>query len=49
MRIENESNTEKVGLAPDEDRQDETYLNWFGHIRRYPLDARMRSLEDERG
>ena len=44
-RISNECIRKKIGVAPIEEKIREARLRWFGHVRRRPLDAPVRSIE----
>ncbi|CAH9118493.1 unnamed protein product [Cuscuta europaea] len=44
-RLRNEVIRQKVGVAPIEDKMQESRLRWFGHVHRRPSDAPVRRLE----
>jgi hypothetical protein len=44
-RIRNECIREKVGVAPIEEKMVESRLRWFGHVRRRPLEAPVRRVD----
>ncbi|CAH9137087.1 unnamed protein product [Cuscuta epithymum] len=44
-RVRNETIKQRVGVAPIEDKIQESHLRWFGHVCRRPGDAPVRRVE----
>ena len=45
-KIRNEIIRNKVGVVPIEEKMRETRLRWFGHVRRRPVDAPVRRVDE---